>query len=245
MSSGTVSARYCRGPRDVRGAQPAIKERRRGKGMSATATFLRSQPEIGCTSLLQSSKRTRDGPDLRGWQSPASACGNRSHRTDFVAWLHHLVGHPLLRHVGYDAAEGLLARLRHRHWCPQEPVSPVERVGHLEVIGAIQPPSLPHATLSQRARCPHGDDSSPSRLQQQDVRKRSGTYRFSRDPPRKNPYFQWKQTLPCTTLKKNFRVQIVRPPVFHQGGLGQVGVWFGGGLGEGGPGGNGLGGGRS
>ena len=38
----------------------------------------------------------------------------------------------------------------------------------------------------------------------------------------KKPLFQFKKTLPCTTLKKKktFGVQLVCPPVFHQGGLG-------------------------
>ena len=50
-----------------------------------------------------------------------------------------------------------------------------------------------------------------------------------RDPPRKKHLNLYR------TLKKNFCVQLVRPPVFHQGGLGLVGVWFGGGPGGNGP----------
>lgn len=43
VSSGTVRARYCWEPRDVRGAKPTMKKWRRGKGMRFTASFLRSE----------------------------------------------------------------------------------------------------------------------------------------------------------------------------------------------------------
>merc|ERR1712012_548675 len=43
VNSGTVSARYCWEPRDVRGAKPVMKKWSRGKGMRLTASFLRSQ----------------------------------------------------------------------------------------------------------------------------------------------------------------------------------------------------------
>merc|ERR1712107_359789 len=43
VSSGTVSARYCCEPREVRGAKPVIKKCRRGKGTRFTAILRRSQ----------------------------------------------------------------------------------------------------------------------------------------------------------------------------------------------------------
>ena len=59
-------------------------------------------------------------------------------------------------------------------------------------------------------------------------------------PPRKKPpYFRSKKPS-RTRHSKNFLRPTPRQPVFHQGGLGWFDVWFGGG-----PGGNGLGGGRS
>merc|ERR1711865_818649 len=42
VSSGTVSARYCWEPREVRGAKPMRKKWRRGKGMRFTASLRRS-----------------------------------------------------------------------------------------------------------------------------------------------------------------------------------------------------------
>merc|ERR1712013_605874 len=42
VSSGTVRARYCWDPRDVRGANPGMKKCRRGNGTMFTASFLRS-----------------------------------------------------------------------------------------------------------------------------------------------------------------------------------------------------------
>jgi hypothetical protein len=42
-SSGTVRARCCWEPREVRGAKPVIKKWRRGKGIRVTASFLRSE----------------------------------------------------------------------------------------------------------------------------------------------------------------------------------------------------------
>merc|ERR1719352_2234858 len=43
VSSGTVSARYCCEPRDVRGAKPTMKKWRRGKGTMFTASLRRSE----------------------------------------------------------------------------------------------------------------------------------------------------------------------------------------------------------
>merc|ERR1740127_201416 len=43
VNSGTVNARYCCEPRDVRGAKPVMKKCNRGKGMRFTAIFRRSQ----------------------------------------------------------------------------------------------------------------------------------------------------------------------------------------------------------
>merc|ERR1719253_189872 len=43
VSSGTVRARYCWEPRDVRGAKPIMKKWRRGKGIMLTASLRRSQ----------------------------------------------------------------------------------------------------------------------------------------------------------------------------------------------------------
>merc|ERR1719333_1511403 len=43
VSSGTVNARYCWDPRDVRGAKPVIKKCKRGNGMRLTAILRRSQ----------------------------------------------------------------------------------------------------------------------------------------------------------------------------------------------------------
>merc|ERR1719310_1536326 len=43
VSSGTVSARYCCEPRDVKGAKPVMKKCNRGKGMRLTAILRRSQ----------------------------------------------------------------------------------------------------------------------------------------------------------------------------------------------------------
>merc|ERR1712194_368908 len=43
VSSGTVSARYCWEPRDVRGENPVMKKCRRGNGIMFTATLRRSQ----------------------------------------------------------------------------------------------------------------------------------------------------------------------------------------------------------
>nr|GLL25989.1 protein TUB [Ipomoea trifida] len=45
-NSGTVRARYCCEPRDVRGAKPTIKKWSRGKGMRFTASLRRS--ELSC-----------------------------------------------------------------------------------------------------------------------------------------------------------------------------------------------------
>merc|ERR1711907_327414 len=42
VSSGTVRARYCWEPREVRGAKPMRKKWRRGKGMRFTASLRRS-----------------------------------------------------------------------------------------------------------------------------------------------------------------------------------------------------------
>merc|ERR1712000_653385 len=42
VSSGTVRARYCREPREVRGVKPIMKKWRRGKGMRLTASLRRS-----------------------------------------------------------------------------------------------------------------------------------------------------------------------------------------------------------
>merc|ERR1712066_690615 len=43
VSSGTVRARYCCDPRDVKGAKPVMKKCNRGNGIKLTAIFLRSQ----------------------------------------------------------------------------------------------------------------------------------------------------------------------------------------------------------
>merc|ERR1712070_704858 len=43
VSSGTVNARYCWEPRDVRGANPVMKKCKRGKGIKLTAILRRSQ----------------------------------------------------------------------------------------------------------------------------------------------------------------------------------------------------------
>merc|ERR1719456_256923 len=43
VSSGTVKARYCCEPREVRGAKPVMKKWRRGNGMRLTAILRRSQ----------------------------------------------------------------------------------------------------------------------------------------------------------------------------------------------------------
>merc|ERR1719192_461595 len=43
VSSGTVRARYCWEPREVRGAKPVMKKWRRGKGMRFTASLRRSE----------------------------------------------------------------------------------------------------------------------------------------------------------------------------------------------------------
>merc|ERR1719352_2029361 len=43
VSSGTVKARYCCEPREVRGAKPVMKKWRRGNGMRFTAILRRSQ----------------------------------------------------------------------------------------------------------------------------------------------------------------------------------------------------------
>merc|ERR1719461_1255352 len=43
VSSGTVKARYCCDPRDVRGANPVMKKCKRGKGIKFTAIFRKSQ----------------------------------------------------------------------------------------------------------------------------------------------------------------------------------------------------------
>merc|ERR1712117_399971 len=43
VSSGTVRARYCCEPRDVKGAKPVMKKCKRGKGIRFTAIFRRSQ----------------------------------------------------------------------------------------------------------------------------------------------------------------------------------------------------------
>merc|ERR1719288_380019 len=43
VSSGTVRARYCCEPREVRGAKPVMKKCNRGKGIRFTAIFRRSQ----------------------------------------------------------------------------------------------------------------------------------------------------------------------------------------------------------
>merc|ERR1719199_1047309 len=43
VSSGTVRARYCWEPREVRGAKPVMKKCRRGNGMRLTAILRRSQ----------------------------------------------------------------------------------------------------------------------------------------------------------------------------------------------------------
>merc|ERR1719440_2618148 len=43
VSSGTVSARYCCEPREVRGEKPIMKKCRRGKGIMLTASLRRSQ----------------------------------------------------------------------------------------------------------------------------------------------------------------------------------------------------------
>merc|ERR1719379_297535 len=43
VSSGTVRARYCWEPREVRGANPVMKKCRRGNGIRLTASFRRSE----------------------------------------------------------------------------------------------------------------------------------------------------------------------------------------------------------
>merc|ERR1711985_159745 len=43
VSSGTVKARYCCDPRDVKGAKPVMKKCKRGKGIRLTAILRRSQ----------------------------------------------------------------------------------------------------------------------------------------------------------------------------------------------------------
>merc|ERR1740123_1595468 len=43
VSSGTVKARYCCEPREVRGAKPVMKKWRRGKGIKFTASLRRSE----------------------------------------------------------------------------------------------------------------------------------------------------------------------------------------------------------
>merc|ERR1719479_438019 len=43
VSSGTVKARYCWDPREVRGANPVMKKWRRGKGIRFTASLRRSE----------------------------------------------------------------------------------------------------------------------------------------------------------------------------------------------------------
>ena len=73
------------------------------------------------------------------------------------------------------------------------------------------------------------EELSPKRTRKNHAKDKKGTHLEKK-------LFPLVKTLPCTTLKKNFCVQFVRPPVFHQGGLGQVGVWFGGGPGGSGPG---------
>jgi len=42
VSSGTVSARYCCEPRDVKGENPVMKKWRRGNGIMLTASLRRS-----------------------------------------------------------------------------------------------------------------------------------------------------------------------------------------------------------
>ena len=42
VNSGTVKARYCWLPREVRGAKPGMKKCRRGKGTMLTASLRRS-----------------------------------------------------------------------------------------------------------------------------------------------------------------------------------------------------------
>jgi len=42
VNSGTVSARYCWDPLEVKGANPTMKKCRRGKGIRLTAIFLKS-----------------------------------------------------------------------------------------------------------------------------------------------------------------------------------------------------------
>ena len=54
---------------------------------------------------------------------------------------------------------------------------------------------------------------------------------FSTGPISKKLISIRKKKTSVYDTQKNFCVQLVRPPVFHQGGLGQFGEWFGGGPG--------------
>ena len=68
VSSGTVRARYCCDPREVRGANPTMKKWRRGNGMRFTASLRRS--ELSWPGNLKQQVTPDMVADIKWFKSP-------------------------------------------------------------------------------------------------------------------------------------------------------------------------------
>jgi len=68
VSSGTVRARYCWDPLEVRGANPIMKKCNLGKGMRLTAIFLKSA--LSCPGNLMQAVTPEIAADTRWFRSP-------------------------------------------------------------------------------------------------------------------------------------------------------------------------------
>ncbi|KAJ0520934.1 hypothetical protein HanIR_Chr10g0464911 [Helianthus annuus] len=68
VSSGTVRARYCCDPRDVRGANPTMKKCSLGNGTRFTASFLKS--EFSCPGNRRQQVTPDIVADIKWFRSP-------------------------------------------------------------------------------------------------------------------------------------------------------------------------------